>query len=359
MINDTTAGRWLKRVIWLGILANLALALPTLAAPDMMMEFVRLPTATPVLWPRFAALLLIILSVFYAPAATDLDRYRIVAWLAIGSRAAGVLFFLPQADLPPVRLLRSRVPRSGTAAAPGRHQQRQRLAGREARGRRGPDGAGAASCAGSPSRCSSSAAPRRPSSSTNGSSARSRRPTSRPPRIISCSGRSAPRPQRACPYWIWLVLPRVFPDLLPAPGGYASLGFLAEGRPRDADRPFAGHRRISARRHQLRHVPRGQLPHPAGRAADDRRRGRVASDVAAAVLPVPLRRRRRSALQRRHAAGGDLTQHAAVAVRSPALSLRDHSRGTPRAAAAARLARQLDAHRGPTGAAAVSTPSIR
>ena len=24
MINDTTAGRWLKRVIWLGILANLA-----------------------------------------------------------------------------------------------------------------------------------------------------------------------------------------------------------------------------------------------------------------------------------------------------------------------------------------------
>jgi len=30
------------------------------------------------------------------------------------------------------------------------------------------------------------------------------------------------------PYWIWLVLPRVFPDLLPAPGGYASLGFLAK-----------------------------------------------------------------------------------------------------------------------------------
>ena len=96
MINDTTAGRWLKRVIWLGILANLALALPTLAAPDFMIEQVGLPTATPVLWPRFAGLLLVILSVFYAPAATDLDRYRIVAWLAIASRAAGVLFFVPQ-----------------------------------------------------------------------------------------------------------------------------------------------------------------------------------------------------------------------------------------------------------------------
>ena len=97
MINDTTAGRWLKRVIWLGILANVLLALPTLAAPDMMIEMIGFPTATPVVWPRFAGLLLIILSVFYTPAATDLDRYRIVAWLAIASRAAGVLFFLPQA----------------------------------------------------------------------------------------------------------------------------------------------------------------------------------------------------------------------------------------------------------------------
>jgi hypothetical protein len=29
---------------------------------------------------------------------------------------------------------------------------------------------------------------------------------------------------RGIPYWIWLVLPRVFPDLLPGPGGYKSLG---------------------------------------------------------------------------------------------------------------------------------------
>jgi mono/diheme cytochrome c family protein len=30
------------------------------------------------------------------------------------------------------------------------------------------------------------------------------------------------------PYWIWLVLPRLFPDLLPVPGGYAALGVLAK-----------------------------------------------------------------------------------------------------------------------------------
>ncbi|AMV18356.1 hypothetical protein [Planctomyces sp. SH-PL14] len=30
------------------------------------------------------------------------------------------------------------------------------------------------------------------------------------------------------PYWIWVVLPRVFPDHLPGPGGYASLGIVWE-----------------------------------------------------------------------------------------------------------------------------------
>jgi mono/diheme cytochrome c family protein len=30
------------------------------------------------------------------------------------------------------------------------------------------------------------------------------------------------------PYWIWLVLPRVFPEYLPDPGGYAGLGMVAK-----------------------------------------------------------------------------------------------------------------------------------
>jgi mono/diheme cytochrome c family protein len=30
------------------------------------------------------------------------------------------------------------------------------------------------------------------------------------------------------PYWIWLVLPRVFPDLLPGAGGYSALGIVAK-----------------------------------------------------------------------------------------------------------------------------------
>ena len=90
----SAAETWFRRVLWLGIVANLALAIPTLAAPEMMIAFSRLPPATPILWPRFAGLLLILLSVFYMPAGVDPRRYRVVAWLAVGSRLAGVIFFV-------------------------------------------------------------------------------------------------------------------------------------------------------------------------------------------------------------------------------------------------------------------------
>jgi hypothetical protein len=33
-----------------------------------------------------------------------------------------------------------------------------------------------------------------------------------------------PEEAQGIPYWIWLVLPRLFPEYMPAPGGYASLG---------------------------------------------------------------------------------------------------------------------------------------
>jgi mono/diheme cytochrome c family protein len=35
-------------------------------------------------------------------------------------------------------------------------------------------------------------------------------------------------PEEGLPYWIWQVLPRMFPDKLPGPGGYGSLGFIWE-----------------------------------------------------------------------------------------------------------------------------------
>jgi len=34
--------------------------------------------------------------------------------------------------------------------------------------------------------------------------------------------------EQGIPYWIWLVLPRIFPEYLPGPGGYASAGILSK-----------------------------------------------------------------------------------------------------------------------------------
>ena len=86
--------RWFSRVVWVGIAANLALAIPTLVAPAQMLAFSRLPITQPLLWTEFAALLLILLSAFYVPAALDPRRYLMVAWLAVVGRLAGVIFFL-------------------------------------------------------------------------------------------------------------------------------------------------------------------------------------------------------------------------------------------------------------------------
>ena len=67
---STAAETWFKRVLWLGILVNLGLAIPTLLVPERIMAMSRLPPAAPLLWPRF------------------------VSWLAVLSRLAGVVFFL-------------------------------------------------------------------------------------------------------------------------------------------------------------------------------------------------------------------------------------------------------------------------
>ena len=90
----TTPARAFRVVLWIGIAVNLVLAAGVIADPGAMLARFQLPPADPLLWPRFAALLLILLSMFYMPAGIDLDRYRANAWMAVGSRLVGVVFFL-------------------------------------------------------------------------------------------------------------------------------------------------------------------------------------------------------------------------------------------------------------------------
>ena len=88
------AAHWFSRVVWLGIICNLVLALPTLVAPEQTMMLTGMPPASPLLWPQFSALLLVLLSIFYIPAALDFARYQITAWCTVASRLAGVVFFV-------------------------------------------------------------------------------------------------------------------------------------------------------------------------------------------------------------------------------------------------------------------------
>jgi hypothetical protein len=82
--------------MWVGIVANLAMALPALFRPAQMLEMMGLPGASAPVWLAFSALLLILLSAFYVPAAVDPYRYRANAWLAVGGRLAGTVFFFLQ-----------------------------------------------------------------------------------------------------------------------------------------------------------------------------------------------------------------------------------------------------------------------
>jgi hypothetical protein len=65
--------------------------------PERLIAMAGLPSASPLMWVRFSAWLLILLSFMYMPGAIDLYRYRAPAWLSVTSRLAGVLFFATQA----------------------------------------------------------------------------------------------------------------------------------------------------------------------------------------------------------------------------------------------------------------------
>lgn len=95
MNSDNPYARWFGRVVLVGVAANACLAVPALFYPNAVLDALDLrPALENPLWPSFAALLLLLLSAFYVPAAFDPERYFASACLAIGARFAGVFFFL-------------------------------------------------------------------------------------------------------------------------------------------------------------------------------------------------------------------------------------------------------------------------
>ena len=87
------AAQWFKTVMWLGIAANVAVALISIVWTQAVLNFLGLEMAQPLVWPRFACVLLILLSIFYVPSAVDPLVHRYSAVVAVFCRFAGVAFF--------------------------------------------------------------------------------------------------------------------------------------------------------------------------------------------------------------------------------------------------------------------------
>jgi hypothetical protein len=83
------------RAMWLGILADWVLGIPGIFWPNATLAMAgQAPDLEHPVWPAFASLLLVLLSLFYIPGALDPRRYKATAILSVLARPPGVVFFL-------------------------------------------------------------------------------------------------------------------------------------------------------------------------------------------------------------------------------------------------------------------------
>jgi len=85
---------WLKRTLWVGIIADLVLGVPGIFWPEKVLEFTGMRQTMDPVWTAFASLILVLLAIFYIPGANRPYRYRFNAIMAVLARPPGVLFFL-------------------------------------------------------------------------------------------------------------------------------------------------------------------------------------------------------------------------------------------------------------------------
>lgn len=88
---------WFGRIVMTGVVINLIVATPILIAPAWALSLISAPHPEPIIYARLVGLLIILLSLFYLPAALDPGRYRMVAWIAVLARMAAAVFFVAAA----------------------------------------------------------------------------------------------------------------------------------------------------------------------------------------------------------------------------------------------------------------------
>jgi len=84
--------RWFQRLVWAGIIGNVVVGIVSLAYPTQVLELARVDPATPLVWPRLSAMLIMLLAGFYIPAALDPIANRFAAVFAVVCRFAGTIF---------------------------------------------------------------------------------------------------------------------------------------------------------------------------------------------------------------------------------------------------------------------------
>ena len=219
---------WYKRVTWFGIFLNATFIFPLLFVPQFALDILGID-CQPLIFARTAGLLLCWISVFYIPATMDLKKYRVYAWLAMfPSRIGGatfffgaVLFFDKPLGFLPIAIIDASIllmqlfimlkirevenpPKGILVAGPSKSAKWAKRAAVAVVFLAIIGGTAWYKLFREVDQTFTSAEERFKYGSI---------------------GTEGPE---GIPYWIWLALPRVFPEYLPGPGGYNALGFYTE-----------------------------------------------------------------------------------------------------------------------------------
>jgi mono/diheme cytochrome c family protein len=90
--SEPGALRWYRWLVWAGIIANFAIGIVSIAYTPQVLALARVDPATPLVWPRLSAMLVMLLAGFYMPAAIDPCAHRFAAVFAVVCRFAGTIF---------------------------------------------------------------------------------------------------------------------------------------------------------------------------------------------------------------------------------------------------------------------------
>jgi len=86
--------KWFCRVVWIGILVNLTVIIPAIAAPQILNITFGLGPDVSDVWLRNVGMLLVSICVFYAGAAHNPLRFPAYSWLVAISRLIAAVFWL-------------------------------------------------------------------------------------------------------------------------------------------------------------------------------------------------------------------------------------------------------------------------